>query len=313
MRYGASLAWMPMELMSSERWFDCLCIWSDNPLNLKPWDQTLPDSSSVCVRLVNQSNRENIDKILCSGKRIGLTQTDWFAAHNTNLGKYPLYRWNNGVYPEKFIHVSDALKMPGKIFYGSDYDRGLIYILDKWDSLKKKYPHITLVVCYGWEIFDKKLLNADAAVRKQMLFFRERIETLLQQDGITHLGRISHKRVDEELVSSEFWFYPCTFPENCSTLSLKAQAAKCVPVIIPTAGLQETVRYGLITRQGLWNRGSDDQIILPYILDEWALLADEAIARGYAAFQDITEANWRRVVRNYSYPQLVSNFINRFF
>ena len=116
MRYGASLDWMPMELMSSERWFDCLCIWSDNPSNLKPWDQTLPDSASVCVRLVNQSNRENFDKILCSGKRIGLTQTDWFSAHNTSLGKYPLFRWNNGVYPDKFNHISDPLKISGKIF-----------------------------------------------------------------------------------------------------------------------------------------------------------------------------------------------------
>lgn len=312
-KYGELLNWLPMESMHSNQWFDCLCLWSDSPSNMQKWHSSLPNSANICVRLVNQSNKEDLEKVLNKGRRVGISQTDWFIAHNPILGKYPLFRWNNGINPSRFSHVTPATKVKGKIFYGSDYDRGLIHILNHWRYLKNKYPHITLSVCYGWDIFEQKYANSSNDAKNQMIQFKKHIELLFQQDGIMHLGRIGHRQVDEELISSEFWFYPCTFPENCSTLSLKAQAAKCIPVIIPTAGLQETVKYGLITSQGLWNRGIGNQAILPLILDEWATLAEEGLDKGYSAYQDILDANWRRTMKNYSYPQITSSFINRFF
>jgi hypothetical protein len=313
LNFGRGLSWRPIEQISSREWYDCLCLWSDNPNNLLHCNDHLPGAAVSCVRLVNQSNEDVFRQILHGGQRVGLTQTDWFTRHSSCLGAFPLFRWNNGIHPHRYLHASCDSKIPGRIFWGSDYDRGLIHVLSNWPEIRARHPHVTLTVCYGWDVYDAKMASSPPHAQAYLLSFRNHINHLLQQEGISHLGRISHRRVDEELLSSEFWFYPCTFPENCSTLSLKAQAAKCVPVIIPTGGLSETVKYGLISSQSLWHGGRiDDQLVGPAV-QEWLNLADQALKYGYASFDSIIDANLRRVKREYSYAGVVNQFIQRFF
>lgn len=312
-RHGESLFWKPITEIRPDDWFDCLCLWTDNPNNLGSLANHLPCSASSCVRLVNQSNNDALRHVLDDGKRVGLTQTDWFVQQSPYLGNYPLFRWNNGVHPHRYAHASSDSKIRGKIFWGSDYDRGLIHILSNWKRIKNRHPHVQLTVCYGWDVFDAKISSLPQEQRSQMISFRDQINQLLKQEDIRHLGRVSHRQVDEELLSSEFWFYPCTFPENCSTLSLKAQAAKCVPVIIPTGGLSETVRYGVITSHSLWQLGRVNEQLAASAVDEWLTLADMALANGYQAYRSIIEANLRRIKIHYSYPALAHQFISRFF
>ena len=79
-----------------------------------------------------------------------------------------------------------------------------------------------------------------------------KIEELMQQKNITHYGRLGHEELLELLHRCDYWLYPCNFPENCSTLSLKMQAYGVYPIVISSGGLDETVHFGSKTKTLLW-------------------------------------------------------------
>lgn len=157
----------------------------------------------------------------------------------------------NGIVPAQFDQPAGQ-RDPHRLVYGSDYDRGLLLILRLWPEIRRAVPDVSLHVFYGWTVFERKLAwyrDNDAHAFGQWTKLRRIIEELLEQDGIVHLGRIGHDAVAREFLEAGIWAYPCQFPETSCITAMKAQAAGAVPVVIPTAALRETVRWGLRTRR----------------------------------------------------------------
>lgn len=136
-------------------------------------------------------------------------------------------------------------RIPKKIVYGSMYNRGLIELLNMWPKIKMEVPEATLSVFYGYETL-QKLMGVD-----EFKAFKDELEELFAQDGITHLGRISQEEVAREYLSASIWAYPCiNFNEVSCISAMKAQIGGAIPVVIPKAALDETVRYGVKVRHG---------------------------------------------------------------
>lgn len=144
---------------------------------------------------------------------------------------------------------------PYTIVYGSMYTRGLLELLSVWPTIKAEVPEAKLRVFYGWETLEKMM------PMEQFTKFKEEIEFQLDQDGITHLGRLSHEDVAREFMMAGIWAYPClNFNEVSCITAMKAQIGGAIPVVIPKAALSDTVKYGLKI-----GRGADAGAIL----DKW--------------------------------------------
>lgn len=145
------------------------------------------------------------------------------------------------------------MKIKNLIVYGSSYDRGLEHLLKMWSDIKKEVPDATLRVFYGWNLFD--VAYSDNPERQA---WKEKINGLMKQDGITHLGRISHGAVLKEFESASIWAYPTHFGEISCITAMKAQAGGAVPCVIDYAALQETVQFGVKIKGDIYDKETKD-------------------------------------------------------
>lgn len=127
-----------------------------------------------------------------------------------------------------------------RIVYGSSYDRGLEHLLKMWPAIRREVPDAELRIFYGWNLFD--VAWGDNPERQA---WKEKMNKLMEQEGITHLGRISHEAVKKEFEEAGIWAYPTHFGEISCITAMKAQAYGAEPVVINYAALQETVQSGV--------------------------------------------------------------------
>lgn len=137
-----------------------------------------------------------------------------------------------------------------KLFYGSSYDRGLIHLLEMWPEIIKKFPKATLDVCYGWNLFDNAFQN-----NPERMAWKEKVNELMKQKGITHHGRVGKKELQKIRRKCGIWAYPTHFTEiNCIT-ALEAQRDGLVPVVMELAALKETVGSGFKIKGDIYIQG----------------------------------------------------------
>lgn len=126
-------------------------------------------------------------------------------------------------------------KIPKQCLYASSPDRGLEKLLDAWPYVYQNHPDATLVITYGGK--------ADLP-------------------GVINLGEVDEMMMNELYRTSDIWCHPNTGIELYCMTGIKAQAAGCVPVVIPSMALAETVRHGYKLS------GGDYGIMLSDALDE---------------------------------------------
>lgn len=113
-----------------------------------------------------------------------------------------------------------------KLFFGSSYDRGLDSLLFMWPDIIEKYPDAELHICYGWNLFD---IAARGNSERQQ--WKKNVESLMNQQGIVHHGRVGKSELTEIRSKCGIWAYPTYFTEiNCIT-ALEAQSDGLVPVV----------------------------------------------------------------------------------
>jgi len=95
------------------------------------------------------------------------------------------------------------------MFYGSSYDRGLEHLLKMWPKIIKAVPDAELFCCYGWDLFAK--FYADNPER---MAWKDSMDKLMTQKGITHLGRISHGALRDLIERAGIFAYPTHFGET---------------------------------------------------------------------------------------------------
>jgi len=132
------------------------------------------------------------------------------------------------------------MRDPKIVVYGSSYDRGLEHLLKMWPDVIKEVPDAKLRIFYGWVLFDKVAAN-----NPERQAWKEKMQKLMQQPGITHLGRISHGACQVEMENAGIWAYPCHFGEISCITAMRAQAFGAIPVCTDYAALDETVQHGI--------------------------------------------------------------------
>jgi glycosyltransferase involved in cell wall biosynthesis len=92
--------------------------------------------------------------------------------------------------------------------YTSSPDRGLQHLREFWPEIKRQVPDAQLITAY---------------------------------DGKSDAEMCDLYRM------ADFWLYPCGGGELYSIAGQEAQAAGCMPIVIPTMALNETIRFGVKT------------------------------------------------------------------
>lgn len=138
-----------------------------------------------------------------------------WAADNIPVNNPKLYILPHG-YNDKLIYPDK--KVSKQCFYASSPDRGLDVLLEAWPSVSSAVAEATLLLTYGAPVVD--------------------------MDGVINMGEVDVQTMNEIYRTSQYWLHPCTGGELYCMVGVKAQAAGCWPVIIPTMALSETVKYG---------------------------------------------------------------------
>jgi len=121
---------------------------------------------------------------------------------------------------ERYIS-SPSDKIPKLCLYSSSPDRGLNILLNIWGDVYAK-TGAELMVTYGGK-------------------FTQTIP------GVKFLGFLSESEMESLYKKAQFWVHPCTGIELFCVSGYKAQIAGCIPVVIPTMALSETVKFGVKT------------------------------------------------------------------
>lgn len=138
---------------------------------------------------------------------------DNIPVNNPNVFHVPHGYDDELIYPDK--------KIPKQCFYASSPDRGLDTLLEAWPKVYEAHPDATLLVTYG---------GTGPAL-----------------PGVMYVGELSEEEMAEIYRTSDIWCHPCNGGELYCITGIKAQAAGCIPVIIPTMALAETVNRGFKT------------------------------------------------------------------
>lgn len=153
-----------------------------------------------------------------------------------------------------------------KLFYGSSYDRGLIYLLKMWPKIKESVPDATLDICYGWVIFDK---IAHDNPERQM--WQAEMMKLMKQEGVTEHGRIGKEELRKVRQACGIWAHPATFREiNCIT-ALDVQSDGLVPVTMALGALAETACKGILIEGNI----EEEEVQKKYLTELLALMRNE--------------------------------------
>jgi len=230
-------------------------------------------------------------------------------------GIFALSKWHQDYYlqccaPEfrdKIIETRNAvdyslfnqkvIRDPYTMVYGSLYNRGLVQLLTLWPKIKLAVPQAKLRIFYGWQTIEKLL------PLKDFQEFKKQIEHLMDQESITHLGRISHKEVAKEMLGAGIWAYPCIgFNEISCITAMKAQIGGAIPVVIPKAALNETVKYGIKISNG---QNSEE------ILNNWAdaLIQILKDTKGQEQFRKVMQKGVKDI---FNYQKLAKQWIGVF-
>lgn len=167
---------------------------------------------------------------------------------------------NNGIPP---VILKKPKRDPRKIIYASSYDRGLELILERWMKIRKAVPDATLSVFYGWDNFLRDFEHVP-----DRMAWKAKMDKLMEQDGITHLGRIGHGKVQEEMETAGIWLYPAHFQETNCIVAQQAMAFGAIPVVAGYGALKETVKYGVVVPTGDFEMFNMPPELADKIIDE---------------------------------------------
>jgi glycosyltransferase involved in cell wall biosynthesis len=124
--------------------------------------------------------------------------------------------------------------------YTSSYDRGLEHLLKIWPDIRKAVPDAELHIFYGWQLFVKFYLNNPASMA-----WKARMDKMMEQEGVTHHGRVSQPEMKKWIEKCGVWAYPTHFGEISCISAMKAQAWGAMPVVVNYAALNTTVKWGI--------------------------------------------------------------------
>ena len=130
-------------------------------------------------------------------------------------------------------------KIKNKFIYSSFPNRGLLQLLQMWPKIYEKEPSATLHI---YSDVDNKWSN-DVEPQKMSEIKNLLVEYKNKPNkfGIFYYGWVNKKELANAWLTSEFWFYPCTFMETFCLTALEAASSKTLAITNHLAALQDTV------------------------------------------------------------------------
>lgn len=163
--------------------------------------------------LTNETNASDLD---LSAYRGVIWPSQW--AKDNILVNNKTFILPHGFDPEKIIPHN---KLNKQCLYASSPDRGLNTLLEIWPKVHEAHPDAILIVTYG-------------AVPQNI-------------GGVIFMGDVDEEMMNDLYGTSDIWCHPCSGGELYGISGVKAQESECIPVIIPTMALSETVGRGFKT------------------------------------------------------------------
>lgn len=183
------------------------------------------------------------------------TLSSWHAKYVTDtypfLDRVEITR--NGIEPSYFTDEVEGLsRNPHRAIYSSSPDRGLDFLLRWWPSVREQVPDAELYYCYA-DVYD-----AVAKSRPEIAKFREEINRLADQPGVTNLGALPQNALALAMRECGVWVHP----SYCTPHNVPFHETFCI-------GAEESAAAGC------WRVGSDWGALQERDLD-WTIPADES-------------------------------------
>ena len=174
--------------------------------------------------------------------------TEWHVSHLSAI--FP--QLSNIIVPfyygidERFKNISTANKIvenilcnkvKNKFIYSSFPNRGLLQLLQMWSTIIEKVPTCTLHI-YS-DINNKWSNNVEPDKMQQIRDLLTNMSDI--KYGIHYHGWVNKNELCEAWLSSDIWFYPCTFEETFCLTALEAASSRTFIVTNDLAALQNTV------------------------------------------------------------------------
>ena len=138
----------------------------------------------------------------------------------------------------KELFAGAVVKEKGKVIYSSNPDRGLYVLADMWEELAERIPDIHLTILYGWEGLktwgtSEEWKNSVEGQRTTLM------DKLSKFTNVKFIGRVTKKRLAEEILTSDLMLYPNNFWETFCLATYESQLAG-TPVITTDMGALST-------------------------------------------------------------------------
>jgi hypothetical protein len=147
----------------------------------------------------------------------------------------PSFIINNGIQLDLF--PQKRVKIPNTFIYTSGSHRGLKRLLELWPDILKHLPDAKLSIC-SYEDFPK---NDEEIV----------LQTIINELGVTHLGKLDNKSLYDLMDCSEYWLYPCSFNETSCITAMEMLMSGVICLYYSIAGLADTMQdYGIAIKHG---------------------------------------------------------------
>lgn len=127
---------------------------------------------------------------------------------------------------------------PFRLVYTSSPDRGLPALLRIFRRAREFEPRLNLRAAYGFN-------NIDKCEGRYWRSLKAECERLMDQPGVTWLGRMPQPDIYREFLSAGIWCYPTSFTESSCCVSMEAQGCGAIPITNPIWALQDNVRHGI--------------------------------------------------------------------
>ena len=142
--------------------------------------------------------------------------------------------FNYGIDTILFNYDESVKKIPYKFIYSSFPTRGLLPLLLMWPKILERYPEATLHIHCNLE--DKW---SNEARPEEMKIIKNILSN--KNNSIYSHGWTSKKVLAENWMSSDLWFYPCTFTETFCLTALEAALTKTFVITRNFGSLSESV------------------------------------------------------------------------
>jgi glycosyltransferase involved in cell wall biosynthesis len=129
-------------------------------------------------------------------------------------------------------------RIPGRVFWCSSADRGLHWLLSKWEWIKRSIPEASLHVAYHWSYSDEFINTISGhphtvEVANRLRYIKTAMKELKELD-VRHIGSVSRDQMIKEWNAAAVFGFSCdtvAFSEGFSVSTLEAHASYTVPVI----------------------------------------------------------------------------------